>query len=36
VLAADRWARRSYEAALVQTTIAQLDGWQDDEAERAK
>jgi len=36
VPAADRWARSSYEAALVRTTIGQLDEWQDDEAERAK
>ncbi|MEO7359952.1 MAG: hypothetical protein ABI120_06465, partial [Gemmatimonadaceae bacterium] len=36
VLAADRWARGSNDAALVRDTITQLDFWQDDEADRAK
>ena len=36
VLVADRWARSSHDAATVQTTIEQLDAWQDDEAERAQ
>ena len=35
VIAADRWARSSYESDLVESTITQLDAWQDDEAERA-
>ncbi|HYW49620.1 MAG TPA: hypothetical protein VE861_03390 [Gemmatimonadaceae bacterium] len=34
VLAADRWALRDHDAALVAGTITQLDHWQDDEAER--
>ncbi len=34
VLAADRFARRTHADALVASTITQLDGWQDDEAER--
>ncbi len=34
VIAADRWAHRSHDAAVVASTIAQLDAWQDDEAHR--
>lgn len=36
VITADRWARRSHEAAVVARTITQLDQWQDDEAQRGK
>lgn len=35
VIAADRWARSSHDADLVESTITQLDAWQDDEADRA-
>jgi hypothetical protein len=35
VLAADRWARSSHDASVVAGTLTTLDGWQDDEAERA-
>lgn len=34
VLAADRWARRNHDRALIAETITSLDRWQDDEAER--
>ncbi len=34
VLAADRWARRHHDRALIAETITTLDRWQDDEAER--
>ena len=35
VFSADRFAHRDGNAALVASTITQLDAWQDDEAERA-
>ena len=35
VFAADRWARSSYDAVSVASTITQLDRWQDDESDRA-
>ncbi len=34
VIAADRWASRSHDAALVTATIERLDSWQDDEPDR--
>ncbi len=34
VFAADRWAQRSHDATALTSTIAQLDAWQDDEAQR--
>ncbi|MDZ7632297.1 MAG: hypothetical protein U5K74_13355 [Gemmatimonadaceae bacterium] len=36
VFTADRIARRTHDAAVVGATIAQLDAWQDDEAERGE
>jgi hypothetical protein len=35
VLLADAWARRTSEVSDIVATIERLDGWQDDEAERA-
>lgn len=34
VIAADRWARQSFDRAAVESAIQRLDAWQDDEAER--
>lgn len=34
VIAADRWARRTFPQTTVENTILRLDAWQDDEADR--
>jgi len=36
VFTADRWTRRSHDAASVAAVIRQLDAWQDDEPERGE